>query len=106
MRFVNLTHHPIRVVTKSGEMRELPPSGQIARCQYTPVETDVIDDIPIYRINYGEVIGLPEPDGESLFIVSAIVKNAVGDAREDVVSVYSVQRQENGSYCKGFRLNG
>jgi hypothetical protein len=105
--FINLTHHNIVLRNKDGELKTIKPSGVIARVQFNIVEIDSVDGIPVVRVDYEEPVGLPEPKEGVYYIVSATVKNAVGDSRKDVVAAYSVERI-NGkpAYAKGVRING
>ena len=56
MKFVNLTPHEIRL--NSGVI--IPPSGSIARvtAHYTHVRD--LEKVPVYKVVFGEVIGLPD----------------------------------------------
>ena len=75
MQFVNCTLHFLRL--NSGE--EFPPSGNIARV------TSSYEEISpgIFRVEYGEVQGLPDPKPGTRYIVSAMVAGATD--RGDVV---------------------
>lgn len=67
--FVNLTPHAIRLPD-----RTIPASGEIARChEYTAAELS-LDGVPAVRRGYGAVLGLPDPCGGTIFIVSMIVR--------------------------------
>jgi hypothetical protein len=106
-KFVNLTYHPISLMGRDGKIRVIEPSGQIARVQFTPVVIDIVDEVPVIKIEYGEVVGLPAPQEGVYYITSATIKNAVGDTRPDVVAGYSVERVDGKpSYAKGVRVNG
>ena len=102
MKLINLTPHAITVCG-----REIPPSGQVARCA---VEEEVVgmvehpdsDDqdalttsVPIIRQVFGEVTGLPERQDGVMYVVSAIVAQAVPD-RVDVVIPARTLRDEAG----------
>ena len=75
MIYINCTPHVIRL--NSGE--EFPPSGNIARV------TSSYEEISpgIFRVEYGEVQGLPDPKPGTRYIVSAMVAGATD--RGDVV---------------------
>ena len=75
MQFVNCTPHVIRL--NSGE--EFPPSGNIARV------TSYYEEVSpgIFRVEFGEVQGLPYPKPGTRYIVSAMVAGATN--RMDVV---------------------
>ena len=96
MKFVNLTPHTVRL--NRGD--EFPPSGQVARVKAMHrvdswisdgpdgrVELDdnfSLEAIRIYRPVFGQVEGLPEPVGGTMYIVSGRVAAACRD-RNDVV---------------------
>ena len=76
--FVNLTPHDI--VLNNGTV--FPKSGTVARVSVTH---GPFDQNGICRTQYGEVIGLPDPLGSVLYIVSAMVLAAC-KGREDLVA--------------------
>lgn len=103
---VNLTNHSVKIITPNG-VREIKPSGQIARVSYKIETIDEIDGIPIVEIKYNDVVGLPDKKENTYYIVSSIVKNAVGMSRPDVLTLYGVKRHNGEPYaCEGFRVNG
>jgi hypothetical protein len=105
VELVNLTPHVINVQGVSGEVREIPPSGVVARVSESSEVVSEIEGIALFASVYGEVVGLPEPKEGSLFIVSALVKSAV-QGRSDVVSPGALVRDANGQPvgCKGLRV--
>lgn len=91
-RFKNLTPHPVMYRDGSGKDFTFPSEGS-ARVDVTPGTsfTHQIGGLGMFEVNtpaqMGEVIGLPEPDGETIYIVSLIVithPSVVG--RNDVVA--------------------
>lgn len=97
MHIINLTPHVVRL--NSG--LEIAPSGTVARCAtaYTAERwlsegrdgAVTLDDefydgaVPIYRATFGQVVGLPEAEAGTLYIVSGMVASATPD-RADVVA--------------------
>lgn len=77
MNYVNLTPHAI--VLNDG--RVFPASGSIARVTagYSAIADDVCTQV------FGDVQGLPDPQTDVRYIVSAMVLSAVRD-RDDVVA--------------------
>ncbi len=73
---INLTPHTI----KSNNGREVPPSGQIARvsAQFSLNTSPALlrEGIYVYKVEYGAIEGLPEPQENVLYIVSAMVLEA------------------------------
>ena len=105
MMFSNLTPHQINVVDAAGAPTlTLPASGTVARCKATATETERVDGVPVFKTVYGEVEGLPEPQDGVLYVVSALVREAVKATRTDVVSPAEFVRDSEGKIlgCKGF----
>lgn len=77
MEIVNLTPHPI-VITDG---KTYPPSGQVARVstQYGVAVNGVAD------VSFGEIQGLPDPQPDTIYIVSAMLV-AAAPHRTDLVS--------------------
>jgi hypothetical protein len=97
MRVVNLTPHELTFHV-DGQLVALPPSGEVARCSTTEevvghVEVDGVM-VPVVSTKFGEVIGLPEPKPDTVYVVSALVASAV--RRRDVLSPGSLVRDKEG----------
>lgn len=101
MKIVNLTPHELNLMPQGpdGPVVAIPPSGQVARCATSRVQVDTVtvDDItiPVNRTQFGEVTGLPDPQPDTIYIVSAVVAQAVPD-RPDVFIVDDAVRDEQG----------
>jgi len=80
----NLTPHAIHVRTERGDYT-FSPSGQVARVAVTQEVIGDVVGIPIVKSAFGEVEGLPEPQPDTMYIVSTIVAQAVS-GRADVVA--------------------
>lgn len=93
MSLVNLTPHPIVLVSDGGARRTIPPSGTVARVGTTPGEhlldytVEVGSPVPILAPDeWGDVEDLPEPQEGVAYIVSALVGLAMeGSDRTDLV---------------------
>lgn len=97
MKIVNLTPHPLNMKTDSGDVI-IQPSGTVARATTTRniisnVNVDGIN-IPINKTVFGDVDGLPDPQPDTIFIVSMLVANAV--QRPDVLIVDDTVRDDQG----------
>jgi hypothetical protein len=103
IRFVNLTQHPIAVYTGQDIVTH-PTTGMVARLMTKQIVVGHINDVPIIRTEWGDIIGLPEPEEGVIYITSSIVANAA--QRRDVVSPCTSPqfgvRDENG-YVIGTR---
>jgi len=101
MKLVNLTPHQLNLMPAGpdGPMVVIPTSGTVARCTTSrmQVNTVTVDDItiPVNRTQFGAVDGLPDPQPDTIFIVSSVVAQAVPD-RQDVFIVDDAVRDEQG----------
>ena len=69
---INLTPHSICIRRPDGTIKEIPPSGQVARVDAVSTVIGTTDDgIEIIRNEYGNITGLPF-DGKQ-YIVSGMV---------------------------------
>lgn len=100
VKIVNLTPHDINIVTENGNIN-IPTSGIIARCSVNRETVDFINGIPINRTVFGKVENLPEPQENTIYIVSSLVGQAASD-RTDVFIPDDVVRDEQGKIigCK------
>lgn len=78
MKFINLTPHTVRL--NNGTV--FPPSGVVARVSAT--YSDFSPD-GIAEVKFGEPVGLPAPEEDTMYIVSGLLKQACPD-RGDLVS--------------------
>ncbi len=78
MNYVNLTPHCINFI----DGRSFAASGTIARV--TVSYGDITNDITEQK--YGDIVDLPAPAPDTIFIVSAIVLAALKGSRPDVVA--------------------
>ena len=83
MKFVNLMPHAANLVTADGAEIVIPPSGTVARCAVDATH-EVIDGVRFARTIYGEASGVPDPQPDTIFIVSMLVAQQL--KRPDVVS--------------------
>lgn len=96
-RIRNCTPHAIDIWDEDGRriLRTIPRSGAIARLRETNEPVGVVDgDVPVSRTTYGEPYDLPDPEPDTLLIVSVLVKSAVPDRNDLVVPVKLVRDEE------------
>ncbi len=83
MNLINLTPHAVVICSPEGEpIATIPPSGQVARCAEQAQQVATIElpggvSVPVLRMAFGQVEGLPEPAEGVGYIVSALVASAV-----------------------------
>jgi len=104
---INLTPHPIVTKAPNGKERVYPPTGPVARVIEMREEIGKIDDVPLYRMGYGKVEGLPRPLRGCWMVVSTLVRQAWPD-RRDLVSPGEMVRDQHGAViaCKAFYTHG
>jgi len=79
-KIVNLTPHEITIYLPSGGVKKIPPSGKVARVQTIREPASELDGIPLVRVSYSEVEGLPkEPEPDTYYIVSVLVAQALAN---------------------------
>ena len=105
MKLINLTPHAITIPTDMGNY-EIQPSGEVARMEqhYNPhllITTDDVHRISIETVRQGAIVGLPEPQPSTFYIVSSVVAQQAN--RRDVVSPGRLLRDDNGNVigCEG-----
>jgi len=97
---INLTPHAINLPGIT-----LPSEG-VARVSVTLDQAGEIDGIPLVRGSYGQVIGLPEPQTGTIFVVSALVRAALPQ-RTDLASPARLTRDAEGRItgCEALEIN-
>jgi len=101
LNIVNLTPHALNLMPEGpdGPTVTIPPSGQVARCFTTRVQVDTITldgiSVPVNQTRFWEVFDLPDPQPDTIYIVSAVVAQAVPN-RPDVFIVDDAVRDEQG----------
>lgn len=102
MKIINLTPHTINLY-RNGEMVLAIPSSGVARVNVTSQTVGEVNGFPIRQNAYGEVVGLPEPEEGTVYIVSALVAQAAKN-RADLLIVDDTLRNSEGQIigCRGF----
>lgn len=96
MQIINLTPHTINFLDgDNNPVLTVEPSGTVARAKQTRTLCGNIAGIPVNQCAYGTVQGLPEPEKETIYVVSAITAQACPE-REDVYIVDDSVRNEDG----------
>ena len=106
---VNLTPHAVTIVAKDGaDVLTIVPSGTVARVSVIETADGSVTvpaqpvageawtyGVPLITSAYGDVVGLPAPAENTIFIVSTLVRLAVPN-RRDVVSPAVLARDSAG----------
>lgn len=97
MEIINLTPHALNIVVGDHTVT-IPPSGVVARVDVTRTvaETLTVDgvEVPVNATTYGAVVGLPDPEPDTMYVVSALVAQAA--KRPDVLVPDDLVRDEEG----------
>jgi len=101
VKIVNCTPHPIKIL-KVGIQIEFPPEEISARCIQSTKVVETVEDInsgilfSLTATTYGEVIGLPDPEEGTHYIVSKIVAERC-KKRKDLLIPNGVQVDSKGN---------
>ena len=85
MRIVNCTGHPVCVRRVDGTIGSYAPSGIIARVEIEGEDLGLVDGLPVVKARFGRLVGLPEPEEGTFFVVSLLVL-ALCPGRPDLVA--------------------
>lgn len=86
LKLINLTPHDIKVIGKNGKIQIIPKTGIIARVKNKNISPRPInEDFLSYRQITEEVIDLPEPSKDVLYIVSHVVLKSLYH-RKDLIA--------------------
>jgi hypothetical protein len=79
-KLVNLTPHSVVLMVEGGPV-EVPPSGFVARAEERKELVGILGgkdvSIPLYRVSYGELGGLPRINTDTYYIVSSVAAQAI-----------------------------
>lgn len=79
---------PICIIPSSGISR--------AACAETPVGS--VGDVPVFRMTYGDPVGVPEPESGTVYVVSAITAQACRSAGRTVSDLIMPARTVRDEY--------
>jgi hypothetical protein len=108
MNILNLTPHTITIVLSNDRTLCVEPSGIVARVaesysQGKDIEVD-IGSISVSYPRYGKILDLPEPQPDTIYIVSALVLQRTD--RTDVYAPGKLVRDERGQPIGCVGLSG
>lgn len=95
MDIINLTVHDITII-KNEKTEIIPPSGVVVRCETQEVLIGKVNGVDVYKINYGNVTGLPPANKNTVYVTSALVAQAVKQIRNDVLIPNDFVRDKKG----------
>ena len=105
----NRTPHEVRIYADPQDTSPLavvPPCGEVARIKMQTTLKGVVHHVPLFHTQPGAITGLPEPDGETGYLVSMQVRLAAPE-RADLFSPGELIRDKNGQPlgCVGLVAN-
>lgn len=83
MKILNYMPHTLNIETPDGERIAIESSG-VARCAVKNVQVGDVDGIPVVTAEFGEIVGLPDPQENTVYVVSMLVASRAN--RPDVLS--------------------
>jgi len=95
-KIINLTPHSLNIKKIDGSIETIQPTGIIARVSSKVETVGEINGISITKQTFGDVIDLPEPTEDTVFVVSRMVKDRVPD-RTDVLVPGTPVRDDKGN---------
>lgn len=96
INIVNLVPHDVVFVDdENSVICTVSPSGMLARVAAQTKVIGSINGIPVTSTEYGDVVGLPDPEEDTIYIVSSMVAKQVPD-RKDVFIPNESIRDVNG----------
>lgn len=95
MEIINLTPHTLNIHTGNDTVVTIEKHGTpAARVSTSRTPSRVVNGIPTFHVEFGEVENLPAPQEGCIFIVSGMV--AAAAPREDIFSPGELVRDEAG----------
>lgn len=92
---INATPHAVTIMDGDNNVvRTFAPSGICPRCSVTRETVGTVNGIPVNKSIFGEVVGLPEYEEGTIYIVSRVVAEA--SRREDLYVVDDAVRDDQG----------
>lgn len=104
-QIINCTPHDISVLDDTGHVIEtFPGVMDCARVDLRVESTETVCGVPVIKRSCVSDSGLPEPQYNTLYIVSSVFAQYAPQERNDLLVVYRPIHDENGSVigCRGF----
>ena len=104
MNIINLTPHTINVYDENhNHVIDIQASGTVARVDAIKKVVGNVNNIPLFETAYGEIVNLPEPSSNTMYIVSGLVKASCPE-RDDLLQPGELLRDDEGRPigCVGF----
>ncbi|MCX7848126.1 MAG: hypothetical protein N2595_08890 [bacterium] len=104
-KLINLTPHPITIIPDGGDEITIPASGLTLRLREVVEEAGQINGIPVFAVRWEPEDTLPPEEPDTVYIVSALVKQSAPHRRDFLVPYGTVREVVDGKTvikgCKG-----
>ena len=84
-KIVNLTPHALNLYKGDKLVETIPPAGKVARVKLERVVIGDVNGFPITKTNAVSVENVPDPEPDTIYVVSGFVLSVLTD-RPDVVA--------------------
>jgi hypothetical protein len=92
---INKTPHPLNLVNLQGDVVIIAPTLPAARVEAPRTGIDPVAGFPVSYVTLGKVVDLPEPQPDTIYVVSSMVLDRVPD-RVDVFAPGELIRDDDG----------
>jgi hypothetical protein len=92
---LNYTPHEIVIVGSVNEVIMRIPSSGSARCHSEQLQAAWVNEIPLNITVFNEVIGLPDPQKDTVIVVPLNVAETLRGTRHDIVVLDDVVHDED-----------
>ena len=106
MKVINLTPHDVNICDELGNIIMCyPKSGKVARIDHDYKTFARLGDVPVVRRVDEEVINLPKPQKDVMYIVSNVLMNHCSDRLDLLAPVQQVKVNGKVVGCQAFMSN-
>jgi len=108
VKLINLTGHKLNIPHLG---LEIPPAMEVAKANQRQNLVCIIDQLPVFEMEYVRITGLPGPVEGVVYIVPSVVLNAVKHLYPERTDCLATHRPIKDAYgvtigCSALRSNG
>lgn len=106
MKVINLTPHNVDICDSEGRVvKTYRASGMVARVAHGWDTIDYVDGVPLVVRQNEKVVGLPNPQEDTMYIVSNIILSYCADRMDLIAPVQQVKINGRVVGCRSFVSN-